>query len=510
MMRGTIVILLASALLAGCNYKKETDIPPPLEVPESFSEGSEAPTQTPEADTLPKSKSESEPIRDVRWWRQMGDPTLTALIEEALRRNQTVRAGWARVQQSQYIANLVRAARMPTIGAVGAFNAARNITPFAETTSLDAQGSIPVAYEVDLFARRAREHQAAKLDAEAARLDQEALAIAISASVAEAWFDSVNARIQNAVVAEQLETDLKFLELVELRYREGLNSAVDVHQQRQRVAGQRALLAVADSLMELTDQRLSVLLGEAPGREFPIDGKTLPEIGPTPGIEVPASFSGRVLTELGANEDRYVLIQHPFYQPDAAANRATKQATIRSVADRGLADTTIATVAQEAGLSQGIVNLHFRSKEGLLTETLRYLADEYRSACQTAAAAGEVSPVDGLLAMVELDFRRNICSRDKLAVWFAFWVVDRMTHSLGNTVREEEILQQASVRQRAWAEAELARDPTLGCLVMGHTHRPMLSEPKLGQQFLNPGAWLDGFRYGIVTPTGAELATWKG
>lgn len=97
------------------------------------------------------------------------------------------------------------------------------------------------------------------------------------------------------------------------------------------------------------------------------------------------------------------------------------QATIRSVANRGLADTTIATVAQEAGLSQGIVNLHFRSKEGLLTETLRYLADEYRSACQAAAAAGEVSPVDGLLAMVELDFQRNICSREKLAVWFAFW-----------------------------------------------------------------------------------------
>jgi TetR/AcrR family transcriptional regulator, transcriptional repressor of bet genes len=96
-------------------------------------------------------------------------------------------------------------------------------------------------------------------------------------------------------------------------------------------------------------------------------------------------------------------------------------ATIRCVADRGLADTTIATVAQEAGLSQGIVNLHFRSKDGLLTETLRYLADEYRNACEVAAAAGADSPVAGLLAMVELDFRRSICSREKLAVWFAFW-----------------------------------------------------------------------------------------
>lgn len=96
-------------------------------------------------------------------------------------------------------------------------------------------------------------------------------------------------------------------------------------------------------------------------------------------------------------------------------------ATIRCVANRGLADTTIATVAQEAGLSQGIVNLHFRTKEGLLTETLRYLADEYRNACQAAAEAGDADPVAGLDAMVELDFRRTICSREKLAVWFAFW-----------------------------------------------------------------------------------------
>lgn len=291
MMRGTILLLLSSLLAVGCNYKKETDPPPPVEVPGAFTEGSEDPPPTKaEAGALPEGKTAPEMVRDVRWWRQMGDPTLTSLIEEALRRNQAVRAGWARVQQARYIANRVRAARMPQIGALGSFNAARNITPFAETTSLDAMGSIPVSYEVDLFARRAREHQGAKLDAEAARLDQEALAIAISAEVGEAWFDAVNSRVEVAVVEEQLDTDLKFLELVELRYREGLNSAVDVHQQRQRVASQRALLAVSQARIELTDQRLSVLLGEAPGREFPLDGKTLPDIGPTPTVEVPASL----------------------------------------------------------------------------------------------------------------------------------------------------------------------------------------------------------------------------
>jgi len=282
MTRGAILILLFATLAVGCNYTKETDPPPPVEVPATYTEGAEVPP--------PPDQEKTEPVRDARWWRQMGDPTLNALIEEALRRNQGVRAGWARVRQARYIANQVRAARMPQIGVQGDYTIGREIQVFGEFEFQNATGSLPISYEVDLFARRARDHQGAKLDAQAARLDQEALAITISAEVAEAWFDSINARIEVAVVQEQLETDLKFLELVELRYREGLNSAVDVHQQRQRVASQRALLALADGQTDLTDQRLSVLLGEAPGRRFPVDDKALPDIGPTPDIEAPASL----------------------------------------------------------------------------------------------------------------------------------------------------------------------------------------------------------------------------
>jgi NodT family efflux transporter outer membrane factor (OMF) lipoprotein len=283
-MRGKVQILLLLIAVVGCNYRKTTDIEPNIEVPPTYSEGKEVPPP-PVAD--PK---QPEPIRDVRWWRQMQDPTLAALIDEALRRNQSVRTGWARVRQARYVANQVRAARMPQVGLAGDYSIGRTLSAIGEVRQQQATGSIPVSYEVDLFARYAREHQGAKLDAEAARLDQEALAISISAEVAEAWFDSINARIEVNVVSEQLETDLRFLELVELRYKEGLNSAVDVHQQRQRVAGQRALLALSEAQTDLTDQRLSILLGEAPGRPFPIDGKVLPEIGPTPDIEVPATL----------------------------------------------------------------------------------------------------------------------------------------------------------------------------------------------------------------------------
>ncbi len=96
------------------------------------------------------------------------------------------------------------------------------------------------------------------------------------------------------------------------------------------------------------------------------------------------------------------------------------RATVRSVAKNGLSDTTMATVAREAGLSQGIINLHFQSKERLLVETLRYIADEYNTSWEKALAGAGPSPVERLAALVEVDFKLPVCDRNKLAMWFAF------------------------------------------------------------------------------------------
>ena len=97
------------------------------------------------------------------------------------------------------------------------------------------------------------------------------------------------------------------------------------------------------------------------------------------------------------------------------------QATIRSVARNGLSDTTMATVSKEAGLSQGIINLHFQSKDRLLVETLRFIADEYRIAWEKAVEGAGLSPAEQLAALVAVDFKQPVCDRNKLAVWFAFW-----------------------------------------------------------------------------------------
>ena len=97
------------------------------------------------------------------------------------------------------------------------------------------------------------------------------------------------------------------------------------------------------------------------------------------------------------------------------------KATIRSVAKHGLSETTVATVAKEAKLSMGIINLHFQSKDRLLVETLRYVAEEYRSTWRAALEGIGSDPAVKLARLVEVDFDPGVCDRNKLAVWFAFW-----------------------------------------------------------------------------------------
>lgn len=97
------------------------------------------------------------------------------------------------------------------------------------------------------------------------------------------------------------------------------------------------------------------------------------------------------------------------------------KATIRSIAKHGLSTTTVATVSKEAKLSQGIINLHFQSKDRLLVETLRYIADEYHDVWKRALKDSGDSPEEKIIALVAVDFQKMICQRNKLSVWFAFW-----------------------------------------------------------------------------------------
>ena len=95
-------------------------------------------------------------------------------------------------------------------------------------------------------------------------------------------------------------------------------------------------------------------------------------------------------------------------------------AALRAIGRNGLLRTTLADIAKEAGIGYGNLSFRFKKKETLLLAALQHLIDEYEAGIDDAAATGGTAAerLDNLLA---LSFSRSLTSKNKLAVWAAFW-----------------------------------------------------------------------------------------
>jgi TetR/AcrR family transcriptional repressor of bet genes len=154
--------------------------------------------------------------------------------------------------------------------------------------------------------------------------------------------------------------------------------------------------------------------------------------------------------------------------------------TIDSIAKRGFSETTLADVADGAGLSRGIVNFHFQSKEQLLVETLQMLADEYREIWQKALAKAGTGTVKRLLAMVAADFEPAVCNRKKIAVWYAFW---------GEAKSRPTYMKLCADRDNVYADAMLAVCRQL--IAEGGYEGLDAAMVAQGMAALTDGLWLD-------------------
>ena len=111
----------------------------------------------------------------------------------------------------------------------------------------------------------------------------------------------------------------------------------------------------------------------------------------------------------------------PRTAPPETRRQQLIEATITSISKHGMSGTTLAKVTEEAGLSLGLVNFHFRNKEALLTATLRHLADEHRNLWIGKSSRPDIAPAEKLRTIVDAQFNPLVCNRRKLAVWFAFF-----------------------------------------------------------------------------------------
>ena len=127
-----------------------------------------------------------------------------------------------------------------------------------------ATASIGLNLPVDLWGRAWTAYRATQADALASAHEQSATELALSVSIASAFYDwamnSENRRITEA----QVETAEGLLNVAVLQYDRGEGSALDVLQQRQQVAAARSQLPQVQLSERTAEQRLLVLMGRSP------------------------------------------------------------------------------------------------------------------------------------------------------------------------------------------------------------------------------------------------------
>lgn len=90
----------------------------------------------------------------------------------------------------------------------------------------------------------------------------------------------------------------------------------------------------------------------------------------------------------------------------------------------------------------------------------------------------------------------------------AISIVNRLSNRLAARKRETLAIR-AAAAQTEFARTLLQREPDVDLVILGHTHRPALEALEDGRWYFNPGAWMEGHRYGVVTQDGPELRTFE-
>jgi outer membrane protein, multidrug efflux system len=228
-------------------------------------------------------------ITPAHWWEAFNDAQLTGFVETALAENLTLKQWWARLAQARALAVVSGAARYPSLDVTAGTSSARQRTVNGRTRTETVNAfdlGLASRYEIDLWGRVRAETEAAVLAVSATREDLNAAATTLAAEIAVRWVRLIARGLQKSLLQRQLETNQTRLELVELRYRKSMTSALDVFQQRQVVEGVRARIPLADQAERLLAHELALLMGKMPGAVAPLERQDLvmPALPPAAGL----------------------------------------------------------------------------------------------------------------------------------------------------------------------------------------------------------------------------------
>ncbi|MFY9461512.1 MAG: TolC family protein, partial [Aquabacterium commune] len=250
----TLALPMAVALLLGGCATPTAYQRTAVQVPERFAQS--APSAQVEADAAARQALSP-------WWLALNDASLTALINEALARNNNLAQAALKVRRAQLVAAQAASDQLPSVAVRGSSTASQALDGGPTTRLNSATGT--VTWEADLWGRLAALRSAADWEAQATEQDRIAAAQALVATTANLYFQVafLNQRVEAS--QQSIGYARRTLQLVQAQYDSGSTSGLELSQAQQALAAQEAAHTLF--LLQRVQARnaLAILLDGPPG-----------------------------------------------------------------------------------------------------------------------------------------------------------------------------------------------------------------------------------------------------
>lgn len=237
-----------------------------------------------------------------RWWRDLGDSTLDALVARAEQGNQSLAAAVANVRAAYAGVGASEAQLWPSVGAGAQYE--RTLTNIAQLAAsgvrvepydMYAYGVGLQAWEIDLWGRVRRQVEAAEADA-ASTLDalRDAL-VSVRTQVTATYLQVRTLQAQRTVLVANRDALAKSRDLVKARYDAGTTNLLDVSRAQAALDGVEAQLPEVEAGLSSAIASLAVLCGAQPAEIAPlvVAVAPLPKAPDIAGIGLPAELLER-------------------------------------------------------------------------------------------------------------------------------------------------------------------------------------------------------------------------
>jgi outer membrane protein TolC len=309
-----MVMLALTFLDGGCAAVRPGTVTPPP-APNAYISEFQIPTPQTDAGSTTQPASESSApdpqetettamngrasVQSGLWWTAFADPALDAAIQEALRRNYTIRDLRNLIYENQLDPAMPQGFLWPLqIGLPASVQRSKAAAPPAlggpgyGLAYTEADVGIAASYQVDVWGQLDMRRRTFNDLVEQQRQNTEVYAQTLAEQIAQVWFEILEQRALRNLLESQVRYSQDLLRIVTARFDQHLVTRLVVLQQQQLLLNTQALAPLILAQIALLNSKLTALLGRTPTPNTNIvpEDRRMPDLPLAPALGEPADL----------------------------------------------------------------------------------------------------------------------------------------------------------------------------------------------------------------------------